>query len=111
MLFKTEGRSPSPVDQTSKRRDLITLTILRLNDKDIEKFDELSKFERKDRSAAARELRKYGWEFLRLKHYKEGAFSLEGLARKLDLSTSEPRGVVLKRGVLKAARPVPSGGL
>jgi len=62
---------------------------LRLKDRDLERLDEFSRLERKDRSTAARELLDYGWEFLMLKHYKGGKLSLEGLAKKLDISISE----------------------
>jgi len=62
---------------------------LRLKDRDLERLDEFSRLERKDRSTAARELLDYGWEFLMLKHYKGGKLSLEGLAKKLDISMSE----------------------
>lgn len=62
---------------------------LRLKERDLKRLDELSKMERKDRSATARELLEYGWEFLMFKYYKEGKLSLEALAKKLDISISE----------------------
>lgn len=62
---------------------------LRLKERDFERLDELSKLERKDRSTTARELLEYGWDFLMFKYYKEGKLSLEGLAKKLDISISE----------------------
>jgi len=62
---------------------------LRLKDRDLRRLDELSQLERKDKSTAARELLEYGWEFLMIRHYKEGKLSLEGLAKKLDISISE----------------------
>jgi hypothetical protein len=62
---------------------------LRLKDRDLERLDELSKLERKDRSTTARELLEYGWEFIMLKYYKEGKLSLEALAKKLNMSISE----------------------
>lgn len=62
---------------------------LRLKDRDLKRLDEFSRLERKDRSTAVRELLDYGWEFLMLKHYKGGKLSLEGLAKKLDISISE----------------------
>jgi hypothetical protein len=77
----------------------MTVISLRLNDRDLERLDELSKLERKDRSTAARELFKYGWEFLMFKHYKEGTLSLEGLAKKLDVSISEAIDLLAKFGI------------
>ena len=62
---------------------------MRLKDRDIERLEELSKIEHKDKSTIARELLEYGWEFIMLKYYREGKLSLEGLARKLDISISE----------------------
>ena len=77
----------------------MTVISLRLNDRDLEKLDELSKLERKDRSTAARELLKYGWEFLMLRYYKEGTLSLESLAKKLDMSISEAIELLAKLGI------------
>ena len=62
---------------------------MRLKDRDLERLEELSKIEHKDKSTIARELLEYGWEFLMFKHYREGKLSLEGLAKKLDISISE----------------------
>ncbi len=72
---------------------------LRLKDRDLERLDELSRLERKDRSTAARELLDYGWEFLMLKHYKGGKLSLEGLAKKLDISISEAIDLLAELGI------------
>ncbi len=44
---------------------------LRLKDKDLERIEELSKLEHKDKSTIARELLEYGWEFLMIRYYKE----------------------------------------
>ena len=77
----------------------MTVISLRLNDRDLEKLDELSTRERKDRSTTARELLQYGWEFLTLRHYKEGTLSLEDLAKKLDLSISEAIDLLAKLGI------------
>src|SRR4030066_1841081 len=62
---------------------------LRLKDRDLERLEDLSKTEHKDKSTIARELLEYGWEFLMLRYYREGKLSLEGLAGKLDISISE----------------------
>jgi hypothetical protein len=39
------------------------------------------------------------WEFLMLRHYKEETLSLEGLAKKLDLSISEAINLLAKLGI------------
>jgi hypothetical protein len=39
------------------------------------------------------------WEFPMLRHYKEGTLSLEGLAKKLDLSISEAIDLLAKLGI------------
>lgn len=72
---------------------------LRLKDKDLERIEELSKQEHKDKSTIARELLEYGWEFLMVRYYKEGKLSLEGLAQKLDISISEAIDVLAKLGI------------
>jgi len=56
---------------------------LRLKDRDLERLEELSRLEHKNRLAIARELIRYGWDFLMLRHYREGKLSLEGLAKDL----------------------------
>ena len=72
---------------------------LRLKDRDLERLDELSKLERKDRSTAARELLEYGWEFLMLRYYKKGKLSLEGFAKKLNISISEAIDLLAELGI------------
>jgi hypothetical protein len=72
---------------------------LRLKDRDLERLDELSRLERKDRSTTARELLEYGWEFRMLKYYKEGKLSLEGLSKKLSMSISEAIGLLAELGI------------
>jgi len=72
---------------------------LRLKDKDLERIEELSKLERKDKSTIARELIEYGWEFLMVKYYKEGELSLGGLAKKPDISISEAIDILSKLGI------------
>ena len=62
---------------------------LRLKDRDLERIDELSRLEHKDRPTTARELLEYGWGVLMFRYYKEGKLSVEGLAKKLNISISE----------------------
>lgn len=72
---------------------------LRLKDKDMERLEELSRSEHKDKSAMARKLLEYGWDFLMLRNYKEGKLSLTGLARKLDLTISEVLDLLKELGI------------
>lgn len=72
---------------------------LRLKDRDMERLEELSRKERKDKSSVARELIEYGWDFLMVRYYKEGKLSLEGLAKKLDISVSEAIDLLAELGV------------
>ena len=72
---------------------------LRLKDRDVERLEELSRSERKDKSAIARELLEYGWDFLMLKNYKEGKLSLTGLAKKLDIPISEAIDLLKELGI------------
>ena len=71
---------------------------LRLQDRDLERLDELSKALHKDKSTMARELLEYGWDFLMLEYYKEGKLSLSGLAKKLGVSISEAIDLLKERG-------------
>jgi len=72
---------------------------LRLKDREIKRINELSRMEHKDKSTVARELIDYGWEFLMIKHYREGKLSLSALAEKLELSVSETIDVLYEFGV------------
>jgi len=72
---------------------------LRLKDRDVERLKELSRMEHKEKSAMARELLEYGWDFLMLRYYKDGKLSLEGLAKKLDISMSEAIDLLAEVGI------------
>lgn len=72
---------------------------LRLKNRDLERLKELSRLKGKDKSTVARELLEYGWDFLMLKYYKEGKLSLEGLAKKLDISISEAIDLLAEFGI------------
>ncbi len=72
---------------------------LRLKDREIKRINELSRMENKDKSAVARELIDYGWEFLMIKLYREGKLSLSALAEKLKLSVSEAIDLLAEFGV------------
>lgn len=72
---------------------------LRLKDRDMERLEELSRLEHKDKSNVARELLEYGWDFLMVKYYKEGKLSLEGFAKKLDISVSAAIDLLAELGI------------
>ena len=72
---------------------------LRLKDREIKRINELSEAGHKDKSAVARELIDYGWEFLMIKLYREGKMSLGTLADKLELSVSETIDLLSEFGV------------
>lgn len=72
---------------------------LRLNDRGLKRINELSKMGHKDKSAVARELIEYGWEFLMIKLYREGKMSLSTLASKLEFSVSETIDLLTEFGV------------
>lgn len=72
---------------------------LRLKDKDLKRISELSRIEGKDKSSVARELLEYGWDFLMIRLYKEGKLSLEGFAKKLDMSVSESIDFLSEHGI------------
>ena len=68
-------------------------------DRDFKRVNELSKIEHKDKSTVARELIEHGWEFLMIKHYREGKLSLSTLASKLELSVSETIDLLSEFGI------------
>jgi len=72
---------------------------LLLKQKELKRLNELSELEHKDKSAVARELMEYGWEFLMLNLYREGKLSLGSLATKLELSMSETIDLLSKFGI------------
>lgn len=72
---------------------------LRLKEKDLKRFGELSRLEHKDKSTIARELIEYGWDFLMVKYYKEKKLSLGGFAKKLNISISEAIDLLAEFGV------------
>ncbi|MDA8089451.1 MAG: hypothetical protein M0Z61_04420 [Nitrospiraceae bacterium] len=72
---------------------------LRLKERDLERLEELSKSEHKDKSTMARELLEYGWDFLMLKYYRDGKLSLNGLAKKLDIPVSEAIDLLKEFGI------------
>jgi hypothetical protein len=72
---------------------------LRLKERELNRIEELSKMENKDKSTVARELLEYGWDFLMVKYYKEGKLSLSGLATKLGISVSETIDLLSNLGV------------
>jgi predicted HTH domain antitoxin len=72
---------------------------LRLKEADMKRIQELSLLEQKEKSAVARELINYGWEFLMLKRYREGKLSLGSLAQKLNVSISEAIDMLAEMGV------------
>lgn len=53
----------------------------------------------KDKSAVARELLDYGWEFFMIKLYREGNLSLSTFASKLELSVSEAIDLLSEFGI------------
>jgi len=68
---------------------MMSVVSLRLKDAELKKLEELSRMEHKEKSAVARDLINYGWEFLMLKQYRQGKLSLGSLAKKLNVSMLE----------------------
>ena len=72
---------------------------LRLKEKELKRLNELSQMVHKDKSAVARELLDYGWEFMMIKFYREGKLSLSTFASKLELSVSEAIDLLSEFGI------------
>lgn len=77
----------------------MSVVSLRLKDAEMKKIEELSRIEHKDKSAVARELINYGWEFVMLKQYREGKLSVGTLAEKLDVSVAEAIDILAGFGI------------
>ena len=72
---------------------------LRLGKEEQKHIENLSKEEKKDKSAVARELLNYGWTFYWLKCYRMGKVSLGKLSKKLSLSLSETLDFLAELGI------------
>lgn len=72
---------------------------VRLNSEGLRRLRELSKREKKEMSAVARELMDYGWVFLMLREYREGKRSLGSFAKELGVSLAEAIDVLADLGV------------
>jgi predicted HTH domain antitoxin len=68
---------------------IMSVISLRLKEGELNKLNELSLEEKKDKSTVARELIQEGWNFLMIRQYRQGKLSLGALAQRLDLSLSE----------------------
>lgn len=72
---------------------------LRLGEEIIRRIRALSKKEKKDKSAVARELIEYGLRYRMVKLYREGKASLGTVAKALDCSLSEALDLLAEFGV------------
>jgi hypothetical protein len=72
---------------------------VRLDSQGLKRLRELAKREKKELSAAARELMEYGWVFLMLREYRGGTRSLGSLAEALGVSLSEAIDLLADLGV------------
>lgn len=74
-------------------------TSFRLDDKELERIEKLTREEGEDKSKTVRELLDYGWEYLMIKQYKEGKLSLSRLSQELDEPISEVMDKLAELGV------------
>ena len=72
---------------------------VRLGPEGLRRLRELSKREKKDMSAVARELMEYGWVFLMLRDYREGKRSLGSFAKELGVPLTEAIDLLADLGV------------
>lgn len=77
---------------------------LRLNDKETRKIAVLASQEKKEKSAAARELINAGWTFRYLMEYHRGKISLGKTAEKLGLTINEVLDLLAETGVQSPLR-------
>ncbi|KXB03730.1 hypothetical protein AKJ48_03665 [candidate division MSBL1 archaeon SCGC-AAA261O19] len=74
-------------------------TSFRLNEKELERIQELAERESKEKSEVMRRLIDSGWEYLMIKRYARGKISLGRLAKELDLSITETLDILSELGV------------
>jgi hypothetical protein len=72
---------------------------VRLDPEGLRRLKELSKRDKKEMSAVARELMDYGWVFLMLREYREGKQSLGSFAKALGVPLSEAIDLLANLGV------------
>ncbi len=72
---------------------------LRLKEKEMNRINELSTVEHKEKSTVARELIEYGWRFLMIDIYRKGKISIGVLSSKLELSLSETIDLLAEFGI------------
>jgi len=64
-------------------------TSFRLDEVELKRIEKLAREEGEDKSKTVRELLDYGWEYLMIKHYKDGKLSLSKLSQELEEPISE----------------------
>jgi len=64
-------------------------TSFRLDEVELKRIEKLAQEEGEDKSKTVRELLDYGWEYLMIKHYKDGKLSLSKLSQELEEPISE----------------------
>ena len=74
-------------------------TSFRLDDKELERIEKLTQKEGEDKSKTVRELLDYGWEYMMIKRYKDGKFSLSRLSQELEEPISEVMDKLAELGV------------
>jgi predicted HTH domain antitoxin len=72
---------------------------VRLTEHEVGHVRDLSKEERKDRSAALRQLVELGWRYRILHAYSRGKLSLETAAKKIEMSMSELFDLLAELGI------------
>jgi len=72
---------------------------VRLGPDELRRLRELSRSQKKEMSAVARELMDYGWVFLMLREYRAGKRSLGTFAKALGISLSEAVDLLADLGV------------
>jgi hypothetical protein len=72
---------------------------VRLKEAEMQKIQELSLLEQKEKSAVARELINHGWEYFMIKRYRQGKLSLGALAQRLNVPVSDVIDLLAELGV------------
>ena len=74
-------------------------TSFRLDEKDLERIEKLAREEGEDKSQSVRDLLDYGWEYLKIRQYRNGELSLSRLSQELDKPISAVINLLADLGV------------
>jgi len=74
-------------------------TSFRLSEKQLERIEKLVEEEGEGKSQTVRDLLDYGWEYLKIRQYRQGDISISRLSQELDKPINEVINLLAELGV------------